>query len=322
MLNGLKIKCVGFSVTGYGDPCYPILMENCFKANGDNVKVSYSAVGGLSIDALPYLLKIFVKKDEVDLVILEIATSWFSLHRTCQEQANEYIKMIVDYLESIQVKIMFLNLYRKDLNDCDSVVRAISSVTNKKYPILDFKSHYRRYLLEINDDGTADGVHPKLETIEYVSAETCKFIKNNIDLFKVYPSQRKVEFDLITVGTASQVHHFDNGHGLVLPLTKLEHGEVIEIEFPQEKKISGIFFMWGPDTNQVNLTLDSTVINIPMRDKMSFYRRAGYLDFGTRAVKKITIEHPIDAIDVEFLREPWETVDKLQNYILGFSSST
>jgi len=323
MLDGLKIKCIGFSVTGYGDPSYPVAMENNFKKIGNTVHVSYSSVGGLSIDALPYLLKLIIKKGDVDLVILEITTSWFSLVRTHQEEANNYIKLVINYLESIDVKIVFLNLYRKDTDDNDVVVRAIHALAYEKYPILDFKSHYRKMFAEIGDDGTTDGVHPKPETIEQFSAKICEFISSNLMNIKIYQStlQNPGYFDLITLkASQDKEHFFDNHHGIALSTTKMAQGEVFEIQFSDKKRISGIFYIFGPDTNQINLTLDGELINIPMRDEMSYYRRIGYRYLGIRNVQYLKVENPIELMEVELVREPWEKIDKLQNYIIGFTS--
>ncbi len=323
MLDGLKIKCIGFSVTGFGDPSYPIAMENYFKKNGNAVEVSYSSVGGLSIDALPYLLKTIVKKDDVDLVILEITTSWFSFVRTHQEEADNYIKLIINYLESIGVKIIFLNLYRKDTDDNDIVVKAIHALANGKYPILDFKANYRKQFTETGDDGTTDGVHPKPETIEHFSAEICEFIRNNLTNLKINQStlQNPNYFDLVTLkAPQDQEHFFDNHNGLALLTTKVGQGETLEMQFPEKKRISGIFYMFGPDTNQINLSLDGELINIPMRDEMSYYRRIGYRYLGIRDVQHLKVEHPQEVMEAKLAREPWEKVDKLHNYIIGFTS--
>jgi len=323
MLDGLKIKCIGFSVTGFGDPSYPFAMENFFKKSGNSVEVSYSSVGGLSIDALPYLLKTIVKKDEVDLVILEITTSWFSFVRTHQEEANNYIKLIINYLESINVKIIFLNLYRKDTDDNDIVVQAIHALVNEKYPILDFKAHYRKQYSETGDDGTIDGVHPKPETVDYFSAKTCNFIQDNSMNLRINQTtlQNPYYFDLVTLKASEDKEHcFDNHHGLALSTTKIGQGEVLEMQFPEKKRISGIFYMFGPDTNQINLSLDGELINIPMRDEMSYYRRIGYRYLGIRDVQHLKIEHPLEVMEVKLAREPWEKVNELQNYIIGFTS--
>lgn len=323
MLNKLKIKCIGFSVTGFGNPSYPIAMENCFKKAEEQVAVSYSSVGGLSIDALPYLLKTIVKKDEVDLVVIEIATSWFSFVRTHQEEANNYIKLIISYLESIHVRIIFLNLYRKDTIDNDIVVQAIQNFAKDKYPILDFKEHYRKQFLETGSDGTTDGVHPTPETIDHFSSKICEFIRTNFDSLTQNPLDLKeaAYFDLLTLKmTENNNHFFDNRHGLAMSTVKLCQGEVIEMNFEKKQRISGIFYMFGPDTNQVNLTLDAESINIPMRDEMSFYRRIGYRYLGVRDVGYLKIEHPLELMEAKLIREPWEKIDGYKNYIIGFST--
>ena len=323
MLDSVKIKCIGFSVTGYGNPSYPIAMENYFKKSGATVHVSYSSVGGLSIDALPYLLKTIVKKGDVDLIILEITTSWFSFVRTHQEEANNYIKLIINYLESIDVKIVFLNLYRKDTDDNDIVVQAIHNLAYGKYPILDFKAHYRKQFTVTGDDGTTDGVHPKSETIEHFSTKVCEFIQNNLTNIKINQStlQNSGYYDLLTLkASQDKEHFFDNHHGLALSATKVGQGEVLEMQFSEKKRISGIFYMFGPDTNQLNLTLDGELINVPMRDEMSYYRRIGYRYLGVRDVHNLKVEHPLEVMETKLAREPWEKSDKLHNYIIGFTS--
>jgi hypothetical protein len=323
MLDGIKIKCIGFSVTGYGDPSYPVSMENYFKKSGNIAQVSYSSVGGLSIDALPYLLKTIVKKGDVDLVILEITTSWFSFVRTHQEEANNYIQLIINYLESIDVKIVFLNLYRKDIDDNDIVVQAIHTLAYGKYPILDFKAHYRKQFTDTGDDGTTDGVHPKPEAIEQFSTKVCEFIWNNFTKIKINQStlQNSGYYDLLTLkASQDKEHFFDNHHGIALSTTKVGQGEILEIQFPEKKRISGIFYIFGPDTNQITLTLDGELINVPMRDEMSYYRRIGYRYLGIRDVQNLKVEHPLEVMKIKLAREPWEKVDKLHNYIIGFTS--
>jgi hypothetical protein len=323
MIDHVKIKCIGFSVTGYGNPTYSIAMENIFKQRGHNVEVTFTAVGGLSIDALPYLLKTIVKKGDVDLVILEIATSWFSFIRTHQEEADNYIKLIINYFESIGVKLIFLNLYRKDTDDNDIVVQAIHALASGKYPILDFKAHYRKQFTETGEDGTTDGVHPKPETIEYFSTKVCEFIEQNMGRLETYSSLLKNSdyFDLIQLeATSEKKYVFSNRSGLELSAAKIGQGEILEIDFPEPKRISGIFFIFGPDTNQLKLTLDGQQINIPMQDENSYYRRVGYRFLGLRDVNNLKVEHPNDVIDIKLAREPFERVDKLYNYLIGFSS--
>jgi hypothetical protein len=179
-----KIRCIGFSVTGFGEPSYPEVMQSYFYANGPSIDVSFCKLSGLSIDALPYLMSSIIRKeDNIDLVILEITTSWFSLYKKGVNEADPYIDLIVNYIQSIGASILFLNLYRKELSDFCNVVSGINKYVGK-YPILSLKKYYRDQYHLTGSDGTKDGVHPTQDSINYIAEIVCKFINENSDSFK------------------------------------------------------------------------------------------------------------------------------------------
>ena len=80
----MKIKCIGFSVTGYGEFPYSMMLKEKLFDIGISADVSYASVGGLSVDALGYLLDAMIGSDAPDVIVLEIATSWFSIIRKNQ----------------------------------------------------------------------------------------------------------------------------------------------------------------------------------------------------------------------------------------------
>ena len=322
-LDGLKIKCIGFSVTTFGKPNYPQAMQRYFDDRGVKVEVTYASVGGLSIDALPYLLEKILQKNQTDLVILEIATSWFSLVRKNISEAVAYIELIVKYIESMNSSIIFLNMYRKDIEDEDNVVKAISIISENKFHVINFKQYYRNLLNETGDDGTSDGVHPKQDVIDYVSSNICQ------EIFKILPNCKVNYNELIADGIyqmnaydilSNNVYEFNNHSGLNLKCRKIYQGEKLIIKNGGKLKISGIFYLMGPDTNQSNIYLDGVLINIPMRDEASYYRRLGYRYLGIYECDEIIIEHPLENLEVNLAREPWEKVECKCNYLLGFSS--
>jgi lysophospholipase L1-like esterase len=322
-LNGLRIKCIGFSVTTFGKPNYTQVMQNYFDERGVNVEVTHGSVGGLSVDSLPYLLESILKKDQADLVILEIATSWFSLIRKNENEADKYLELIVNYIESMNSSILFLNMYRKDIDDNDIIIRSINKYAKNKYPVIDFKSHFRKLLNESGDDGTIDGVHPKQEIINWIAKEICKKIFEDVPNYLTHISELKNPFiyHINTFNLLEQdAYIFDNHSGLTFECRKIHQGEKIIISTEQKIRISGIFYLMGPDTNQLELYLDDMHINIPMRDSASYYRRLGYRYLGVHECTKITLEHPIEYLDVNLTREPWEKVESLCNYVVGFSS--
>lgn len=321
-LAELKIKCIGFSVTTFGKPNYAQAMQNYFDERGVGVEVTHASVGGLSVDSLPYLLESIIKKDQTDLVILEIATSWFSLFRKNEDEADKYIDLIIKYIEAMNSSILFLNMYRKDIDDRDNVVKSIERYAQNKYSILDFKGYFRKMLNEKGDDGTTDGVHPRPEIIDFIAAKICN------EIFETLPNHKKHFSELQNTSVYrlntldlldSEKYIFDNHSGLILEGRKIQQGEKIVINNRQKIKISGIFYLMGPDTNQLDIYLDGKYINIPMRDESSYYRRLGYRYLGIHECTEIILEHGIQKLEINLSREPWEKVNSLCNYVFGFS---
>jgi hypothetical protein len=322
--TAIKIKCIGFSVTGYGDPSYPKSIESHLNSASFNCSVSYSSVGGLSIDALPYLLRHLIKDGESDLVILELATSWFSLIRKNIEEAMQYLQLIIDYCESIKTRIVFLNLYRKDLNDNDIVVQAIKILAENRHHIIDLKSFFRSKLENEANDGTIDGVHPNSESIDTIGKLVASFVETNYKNFRTYQTKTWAEekCKLIPLPTSNlNSYLFSTRHGLHISAAKLPRGQELCLDLNEKTNISGIFFLYGPDTNYINLHLGHEVINVAMKDSMSFYRRLGYQHFGMREVASLKIIHPEDSLDIKLNQAPWErNLHSLTNYIIGFTS--
>ncbi len=321
-LNRLRIKCIGFSVTTFGKPNYAQAMQKYFDERCVGVEMTHASVGGLSVDALPYLLESIIKRDQADLVILEVATSWFSLVRKNEVEADGYIGLIVQYLESIGVAILFLNMYRKDIEDEDIIVKSIKKYSKDKYSIIDFKSHFRKLLIDMGDDGTTDGVHPKPEVIDFIAAKVCN------EIFENLPNYRKFITELITPSAyhlntfnilEESKYTFDNHSGLVLDCRKIFQGDKIVITNRSKMRISGIFYLMGPDTNQLEIYLDGKHINIPMRDASSYYRRLGYRYLGVHECSEVILVHSTENLEVKLTREPWEKVESLCNYVVGFS---
>jgi hypothetical protein len=323
MNNSIRIRCVGFSVTCFGEPPYPIKISEQLLSNSINATITYSAAGGLSIDSMPYFLRMALKSGEADIVVLEIATSWYSLIESDLENAVINLKKIIDYLESLKVKIIFLNLFRRDIKDDDIVTNAISIVNNGKYPIIDLKKRYRNQLDCSGNDGTIDGVHPTSETILEISNTVVEFIKNNVESLKSFENLKCIadKYDLVTFPNNSSDFIFNNSNiGFPIRATKLEIEETMSLDFDKEVRIIGIFFLYGPDTHYLNITINTYNLEIPMRDEMSFYRRIGYRQIGNVGLtKKIEIFHPNKNMNIELKREPWEKISKNLIYVVGFT---
>ena len=318
-----KIKCIGFSVTSYGSPPYPVVLNQQLTDAGFETDVSYHATGGLSIDSLPYLLSSFVKKGEADLIIFEIATSWFSLRHTNLSSALKFVNALIAYCEKIGVRIIFLNLYRKNVDDHDVVVQAIEELCAHKYPVLDLKKTFRDGLDQSNNDETVDGVHPNQEAIYKIADQLCDYIIKYYSTLQLHATNEveQVDLNLITPPELQQCNlfRFENRHGISLDAYKIQLNTTLNIRFDEKISLTGIFFLYGPDTNQINLAWGDNKINIPMQDKMSFYRRLGYKHFGVIETDILTIEHPLDQMNTELTKKSNHQSSECNNYIVGFT---
>lgn len=318
----LKIKCIGFSVTGYGSPSYPVLLKEKLSENYENIDVEYMSVGGLSIDSLAPLLRHTEKNKLYDILILELSTSWFSLRRNNSFEADPYISDIHSFATSLAKKVIYLNLYRRDIDDEDQVVDAIKRLCGHEASIIDLKKKYRQMLIDFEDDGTTDGVHPKQKTIQDIVGN----LISQIISLPMITETKKTEITSfpreLIVGNLTNLYNksFNNNHGLCLITYKISVPSSILVDLGQSSYVDGVFFEYGPDTTSARLTLNDEIINVPMYDENSFYRRLGYRYFGKRQVKNIKIDALVDRPSVELRRQPWELTQEKCCYIVGFSS--
>ena len=313
--NMINIKCIGFSVTAYMDDSYPIYLQKKLDLVGNNeFLVSYVSLGGLSIDSMPYLMNKMVNNNREQIIVLELATSWYSLFRSDFNNALESIKEIVNFVEMAGSKIIFLNLYRKDIDDDDIVVRVIEQVAAGKHLIIDLKKHFRNLLKDTGNDLTIDGVHPTKDAIDFISDQLFKeIIGIQADIFvnhSAIAGQSHISYkSWLPEGHGFEEVVFDNRKGFKSRTLKLKGGECVEFDLPAGSIVSGIFFVMGPDTGIAEYFLDYEKIVVQMQDEMSFYRRLGYKEIEPRIVKKIKIYQPDVPSQIKLSRDPWEVVD-------------
>ena len=190
----------------------------------------------------------------------------------------------------------------------------INIKSENKYTVIDLKNKYRNRV----PDGTTDGVHPSPETITEISEILYDVISNKKFINTSHtPILTDVEMDLIRPLNLN--YTFDSRHGVVVESEMVNEGDELSIEFIKPQKISGIFYLMGPDSSSVDLHLDHEVVNVPMYDEMSFYRRVGYRYLGSRTISRIKVVSLRRKEDVKLVREPWEAVESIKNYIIGFS---
>lgn len=325
--TNLRIKCIGFSVTGYGKPAYHEVLETKFNENGYSVQVSHHALGGLSIDALSYMMSHFVAKGDADLVILEVATSWFSLRRK-KEHAVFYLSLILQYLKDIKVNVMFLNLFRKNIEDEDIIVSSISELCMDSNDMLDLKKYFREDLINYGNDSTVDGVHPTPDAIQIIGE---KLFRHIILKYNFKDQYKKINLDednihsyfpleILEKKKKDNPFIFKNRHGINVECEKLFQNQSIEYLFEEKKVITGIYFLIGPDTNYCEMFINNININLVMADSMGYYRRIAFKSIGFLETNRVLITHPAKNISVKFKKESLEKFSESCNYIIGLSS--
>lgn len=324
----LKVKCIGFSVTGYGYPPYPVLLQQELKKDCSS-EVEFSAVGGLSIDSLPSLMSIILKNNFYDVIILELATSWFSFLNLHDDVALKYIRSIYFQALKSSKRVIFLNLYRRDIEDNDTVVRAINALCLSKSCLIDLKRRHRELFLLNQNDGTTDGVHPNdsvISEIAYTLAHNIltthddDYLSHQKAFAKSYINNVEpgIYFPILD-GFSS--YQYDR-HGVVLTAWKIPASEIVRIQNPHSSKFSGVFFIYGP--NSLNSTISDGVVlnNVISFDKFSYYYRLGYSSFNSLAHDEILVS-VADSNDSSILvKEPESIIENaLFFYLVGFSHS-
>lgn len=318
----MKITIIGFSVTGFGEPSFIDLLRDQFKQSQHNIQIEFASFGGLSIDSLPFAIKGLVDLQNTDLVILEITTSWWNRSSPTLELTEKYLNLIIDQVQSEVPNISFLNLYREDTKDCDMVVDAIELASKRfGYPVLDLKK------LEASNE-TIDGVHPTPAAIIQISNALYRFIikyayffEKNIVNWRVKKPQ--ISLQLVTPHFSSDqlTYQFNSKYGKKIDTVEMPQGYLASHFFKTPVKFSGVFFLYGPDTNFMHLQINNILYEIAAHDPMSFYRRIGFKRFDVENVECFTLSHPYENRQCQMSREPWESVTSLKNYIVGFAVS-
>lgn len=297
-----SINILGFSLTGYGEPSFGNIIESSLRSAGWQGCVREISYGGLSINALAGLIQLAIKPiSSLDIIALELATSFFSLHNYTYEQALPLVKFIANHLvETGTRKIFFLNLFRPDLNDDDCVVLAIREV-GKHYgiPILDLRQEFRD-LLSTNEYGTTDGIHPNLSSRSIIASKVLEFLADGpwpTITSKSSIIQKYSYLDLVP--SLADLPRYDySGRGKQICAAQAHAGFRRELIFTRAESIMGYCFLYGPETGYIKISVGSGEgQELITFDEHSYYRRIGFRPLDTIG-DRITIEVPAKVRDV------------------------
>lgn len=276
------INIIGFSLTGFGDATsFGRLLQERLQGRGYKGCVREISYGGLAINALAGLIDSATRAARpADWMALELATSFFSLHRYSYDDALPLVFHLVRFLvDRGHRKIFFLNLYRRDLDDEDCVVQAIRTVSRYfGVPILDLKKPFRD-AAPGSSDGTTDGIHPDLGSRARIATAIEQFLDENASLTVRNRDGRGPSYRLLEVCALPHERerfHYA-GRGKEMSALVLPAGERLSIDLGADEFVTGYCFLYGPETGYAMLSLDGREgLELITFDEHSYYRRIGF----------------------------------------------
>lgn len=333
-MNYANIYIIGFSITGYGDKSSTgKYIETMLRDRGWNGAVHEISYGGLSIDGLSALIPDVLDKMHGDsLVMLELATSFFSIQKYQYHDALPYLEFISKIIKrhSKIKKAAFLNLFRSDLEDNDCVMQAISSCSQAyDIPIIDLRPRLKEYSIS-GRYLTTDGVHPeedtrrlmaKLITEELLTIDSAACSKPVIQQTHDEKGFEFNYFDIVSCNSDLEKYSYSS-RGKSLHAIHLQPHNVISISLAAPTFINGIYFLYGPETGFVDVEIDeSRQLRLPTFDEVSYYRRVGYRPIMQEG-SLLKILAPHDTRDVHLLKPSTLTTYSRREFICGLNLRT
>lgn len=304
-----NINIIGFSLTGYGNEgsIGKLLEARLQRDSGWQGCLREISYGGLAIDSLSGLLAGACGSVQAgDLVLLEIATSYYSLHGHSLDQARPFVLSMANYLARRQdCLVAFMNLYRQDLQDKDCVVQAIEEASAAfGIPVIDLKTCFRDGRLQ-GRFIAPDGVHPDLATRELLAQETAVALSALQLALPLEPRRDLPSYhylDLVPLLPEYERFRYA-GRGKELEAAVLPANTTIEVDLGLEYDIIGTCFLFGPETGFLQVTPEGQGMReLPTFDANSYYRRIGFraTELSTR---KLTISVPEKRRKIALVRE-------------------
>jgi hypothetical protein len=324
MLNSsLNVHFFGFSVTRFGNPSYPVHLAKRFSDNGCRFNLTFSALGGVSLECVPFIVD-HLKQHKPDILVLEVATSHYSMRKRDVNSTIEILHKVLDSVSSFCNQVFFLLLPRTDFVDGCTVPEALKVLSPKfNFNTID--------LLDLVNatDYFVDNVHPTEAGIEKISNSIFQYFT---DLSEIAPVETRVVINH-SCGEVAFKNYVGHHQFPLLRYFQLTNFSFVAVpillsdsfsfKFEFNCYLHGLFYIMGPDTSSIHIeskNIDSTILT---HDQHSYYYRVGYTPFDCRLkVEKnqpITISATDNRSDVKLLKESKFHVAERVNYPISFS---
>lgn len=320
MIN--KLHFFGFSVTRYGNPTF----VGSFASKNLNIpSVSFSAIGGISFDVLPYIVN-KILPEELDCLVLEVGTSHYSLGSHREVDVDNILFALINelYIKGIR-RVIFMMLPRYDLPvPCLIMQSLLRNQDLLGYGILDLQSSFRdswsQYAVDI--------VHPNQDGVEYISDKLGEYLTDELVsslelksiLGKNSRSGLMVISNTINRNNYPLLVDFESSNiGFTFP--QLEVGERLSYTADLTCTMNGILFLMGPDTASLVVECDDWKTTCRTYDQHSYYYRIGFRSFTQNVIsgKKIYLESIAERNNIQLIRPSRYKNNRILNYPIAFA---
>jgi len=308
----MKVLFLGFSVTASSPGYYYVLKEQ--ESKGElNFSVDFVALGGLHMHQLAYLLPELLKQKSADVVVLELLTS--GARKLGDSNPNLYyelpLRSIIEFLILNDKKIVFLNLFRKDVNYKNDIMLDL---------FISLSCEYKLDLINVFDDFNRleyplekyvwDYVHTTKKGAEYYAGRVADyFLENSF-------SSKKSTF---SIGRLAKESFFNSiplivkenncflGKGFILPWQSLTVERELHFDFEEPTNSDMICFITGPTAAAISLFVNgSQVTSIRPFDAHSYYERVFVLPFKYNNIRKITFKLEDVVPSIKLIKGDWD----------------
>lgn len=306
----MNILFVGFSVTAAKPSYYEKISSLCDEGLL-SYDVDYLALGGLHCHQLAYLFPSLLNQKTADIIVFELLTS--GARKLGDTDPYRYyespLRSMIDLLISLDKKIVFLNLYRKDVDYSNDKMLQTFSKLSADYNIPRINT-YR------NIDCISDDVNNYIWDVVHTTKQGATFYCDEVvDFFK---DKSLSDFNhnktvLSTDGFYNMVpliHKKENcfmGKGFFLPWQSITAYKSVVFEFSEPINSEMLCFVTGPTASQVEVKInDIDSFIVKPYDVHSYYERVFVVPFMRKGIKKVVFKL-IDAVpDLTLIKSEWD----------------
>jgi hypothetical protein len=319
-----RVVFFGFSVTRYGNPPYPIRLKQLLaEAGHENFDIHFAALGGVGLECVPYITD-HLKKLTPDLLIFEIGTSHYSIEKKDISITKNILLQVINGASAFCQHIDFLLLPRNDIPTSCTIPSALSELSlTYKFGLMD----YRDIFADEWDVYADDNVHPTKKGIDKISS----LIKNRLlnDSFQLIEKQDfnksaiEIYFkDLVPHHEYPLLRLFEYTN-FSYPAIPLRMNETLELKLERDCILCGIFYIMGPDTSSLNLTVGDDTTTVRAFDKYSYYYRVGfspfYKDISVNSNQTIKLESSENRLNTTLEKSSALKFDGIINYPISLA---